>query len=814
MKKLMYFGLLCVLIPFFPEGDAISQIIPDTSLDAEQSVIVPESVSGQLSEVIAGGATRGTNLFHSFESFSIPTGQSVYFLNPGSITRIFSRVTGNTPSDIQGVLGVLGDSDLFFVNGNGISFGPEAQLYLPGGSFIASTASTIQFADGIELSTLGTGDSNPPILSSSIPQGLGLSGNSSINVSSTGRDVVDNIFLNELSSRPGLTVAPFETIALVGGEIAVDGGILRSSEGRIELASIQKGTVSLVPFGTGWTFDYPDVAVYGDVTLSQLSLVEARGLAGGQIGIHGRNLVVRDGSIATVRNFGEGSGGSIDIVATESLRIGQSARTDSLIATVFSQNSGTGQGADVSIISPQISVRNGGQITSNTFASGVSGNVFIDASNSIVVDGYSSVSEDLPSLISIFVVGKGSSGDFFINAGDILISGGGQVGPILGAGSSGNVDVVARNITVDGALPTLLKPSFLGISTVGGGTAERLSVETDSLRVLSGGVVGTSTIGSGDAGDTLIRANDSIEVRGFREGSNPSMIDSSATEVNLVTLSVVRVVRPTPLSGNAGSVSIITPRITIQDGGAVRVQNDGPGDAGNVDIFSDEIRASAGGVISASTDSGQGGNIRLYSSLLLLSGDSDINASAGGSGQGGNVLIESDGIALFPNSSITANADQGAGGRVEIITDALLRSPNSLITATSVAGPELDGTVDIQAPDETITTDIEVTPQLLGVPKLSAACVGGSGDSSEFIVTGRGGVPRSPTSIQQNYSGWRSPSTPSSAIELNRAPQITEAQGWISNGDGTVNFTDQPANPIYASAQNTGCVSSTAQNPS
>lgn len=802
------------MIPLAFSSAAIAQVIPDSSLAVESSVVVPGEINGQPSELIEGGTTRGGNLFHSFESFSIPAGQGVYFANPSGVNRIFSRVTGNTPSDIQGVLGVLGNSDLFFVNGNGISFGPEAQLYLPSGSFIASTASTIQFADGIELSTLGTGDSNPPILSSSIPQGLGLSGNSSINVSSTGRDVVDNIFFNELSSQSGLTVAPFETIALVGGDIAVEGGILRSSEGRIELASIQEGTVSLVPSGTGWMFDYLDVAVYGDVTLSQLSLVEARGLAGGQIGIHGRNLVVRDGSIATVRNFGEGSGGSIDIVATESLKIGQSARTDSLIGTVFSQNSGTGQGADVSIISPQISVQNGGQITSNTFASGVSGNVFIDASNSIVVDGYSSVSEDLPSLISIFVVGEGSSGDFFINAGDILISGGGQVGSILGAGSSGNVDVVARNITVDGALPTLLKPSFLGIATVGGGTAERLSVETDSLRVLSGGVVGTSTIGSGDAGDTLIRANDSIEVRGFREGSNPSMIDSSATEVNLVTLSVVRVVRPTPLSGNAGSVSIITPRITIQDGGAVGVQNDGPGDAGNVDIFSDEIRASAGGVISASTNSGQGGNIRLYSNLLLLSGKSDINASAGGSGQGGNVLIEIDGIALLSGSSITADAEQGTGGRVTIFSDALLRSPDSSITATSAVGPELDGTVDIQAPDETIRTETEAVPQAIGVPEISAACVSNSAESSEFVVTGRGGLPMSPTSIQQNYSGWRSPSTPSPATELNRAPQIAEAQGWIPNGDGTVNFTEQFVNPTYASAQNTGCVSSTAQKSS
>nr|WP_299485883.1 filamentous hemagglutinin N-terminal domain-containing protein [Acaryochloris sp. IP29b_bin.137] len=100
---------------------------------------------------IDGGATRGSNLFHSFEAFNVDVGRSVYFANPSGIENILSRVTGSTPSHILGRLGVLGEANLFLLNPNGFVFGPQASLDIQG-SFYASTADAIPFEGHGEFS--------------------------------------------------------------------------------------------------------------------------------------------------------------------------------------------------------------------------------------------------------------------------------------------------------------------------------------------------------------------------------------------------------------------------------------------------------------------------------------------------------------------------------------------------------------------------------------------------------------------------------------------------------------------------------------
>src|SRR4028118_2325718 len=117
---LLLSGYLCL----FPLG-AIAQILPDSSLGAESSRTVPDTINNLPSDRITGGAIRGVNLFHSLREFSIPQGRGAYFENPSGIANIFTRVTGNNPSNILGNLGVLGNSNLFLINPKGIVFGPK-----------------------------------------------------------------------------------------------------------------------------------------------------------------------------------------------------------------------------------------------------------------------------------------------------------------------------------------------------------------------------------------------------------------------------------------------------------------------------------------------------------------------------------------------------------------------------------------------------------------------------------------------------------------------------------------------------------------
>ena len=148
----------------------LAQIVPDQTLGAENSAINSNiEIEGIPSNQIEGGAIRGANLFHSFEQFNVEDGQGAYFSNPVGVERILGRVTGNDISQILGKLGVLGDADLFLINPNGIVFGSNAALDL-NGSFIASTANSLIFEDGIQFNA--TEASAPPLLAVNIPIGL------------------------------------------------------------------------------------------------------------------------------------------------------------------------------------------------------------------------------------------------------------------------------------------------------------------------------------------------------------------------------------------------------------------------------------------------------------------------------------------------------------------------------------------------------------------------------------------------------------------------------------------------------------------
>ncbi len=178
---------------------------------------------------IQGGALSGdgSNLFHTFEQFNVPTGETANFLSAPQIQNILGQVVGGNASIINGILQVTGsNANLFLLNPAGIVFGPNATLNVPG-AFTATTANGVGFNGGWFGGT--TNDY----------QALVGSPNSFI-------------FATSATSQPGvvfnagnLAVGDRQSLNLIGG-MTVNTGSLSAPGGQITIAAVPGETENLV----------------------------------------------------------------------------------------------------------------------------------------------------------------------------------------------------------------------------------------------------------------------------------------------------------------------------------------------------------------------------------------------------------------------------------------------------------------------------------------------------------------------------------------------------------------------------------------
>ena len=214
---------------------AKAQIVPDNTLGNERSVVTPFAPNSPIDQ-ITGGAPRGGNLFHSFEQFNVNAGRGALFRPDSGIENIISRVTGGSRSEIFGTLGSLGGrANLFLINPIGIIFGPNARLNV-GGSFVATTANAIQFGDQGFFSA--SAPDAPPLLV--------------VKPSALLFNQIPKSITNQ--STVGLQLSANRSLLLVGGNVDLDGGLLRTQAGRIELGGLAgAGTVGLNVDGSSLT---------------------------------------------------------------------------------------------------------------------------------------------------------------------------------------------------------------------------------------------------------------------------------------------------------------------------------------------------------------------------------------------------------------------------------------------------------------------------------------------------------------------------------------------------------------------------------
>ncbi|NEO89312.1 MAG: filamentous hemagglutinin N-terminal domain-containing protein [Moorea sp. SIO3G5] len=448
---------LCLLLA----SPTKAQITPDSTLGDENSQVTPnQTIRGAAADLIEGGAIRDSNLFHSFLEFNVGNGQRVYFANPDGITNILTRVTGSTLSQILGTLGVNGSANLFLLNPNGIGFGANARLDVAG-SFVASTADSAIFDNGFNFSA--SDPHAPPLLTINIPIGL------------------------QYGSNPGpvnvigatITIDTGQTMALLGGEVNLNGATLQVPGGRVELGGLSSpGTVTL---NGATSVSFSDGVERGDVSLTNGSLVDVTNVNGGNIAINGANFFMS----ASELQAGLTSGAGIADAVAGNITINAKGNTNlsdrSLIANDLLTGA-IGNGGFIELTTNALSITGGSRVQTVTNSNGASGNIEINANGAIDISGFTEDGLFSGILTRSAVDTSGKGGNITIN------------------NSEGSLNLANRG--------------FIGTVTRSSSNGGAIALNLNNLVLETGGQIITATTTSGNAGDITINASESVTISG------------------------------------------------------------------------------------------------------------------------------------------------------------------------------------------------------------------------------------------------------------------------------------------------------------
>lgn len=670
---------------------AWGQIVPDETLPVNS-----RSALNNNTFQIDGGTEAGTNLFHSFRDFSVPTGSEAFFNNALTVENIITRVTGSNISHIDGLIRANGTANLFLLNPNGIVFGANARLDL-GGSFLASSADRLQFAEGSVFSASDTA-ATPPLLTVSVPIGLQFGGQpGGIRVEGSGHNLLDGVgvdFSRDFRT-VGLQVGSEQTLALVGGSIDLVGGNLTavgdvssagekissgiSPGGRIELGSVGgNSTVQLleptVEGLEGWMLNFDDVREFQDIHLSAASSLDVSGSRVGTIQVRGRSISVRDGSAMLALTLGSESAlsgvPSIWLNAQEAVEVsgktmlvdprGPSVETKRGISSIrmltfysrlltrggLTEGSElSGRGGNMTIDTARLRVNDGAFVATETNKSGDAGNLTINATQSVELSNGNLFATSLSPSRADFNAGQG--GNISIDTARLRLDNDAEISvSTYSNGDSGQLTIHAResiHLSQQSAIRAASVPPYSrdekGLNRGQGGN---IAVTTPYLGVFSGSNIATTTVSRGNAGDLQINA-DRIELSGVqvdKQGNpipdRPSRLES---QVN------------TAATANGGTLTVNTDRLSIENGARISVATNSErgGHAGTLNIHARdvvELRGERSSLVAGSCldgncskVNGNGGNVNLTTPRLLVANGARIATTTRSSGSAGDVTI-------------------------------------------------------------------------------------------------------------------------------------------------------------------------------
>ncbi|HIK06179.1 MAG TPA: filamentous hemagglutinin N-terminal domain-containing protein [Trichormus sp. M33_DOE_039] len=675
--------------------------------------------------LIEGGTQIGNNLFHSFSEFSLPQNYAAYFNNQPHIQNIFSRVTGTQPSYINGLIRTNPGANLFIINPNGISFGSKATLRI-GGSFFASTASSINFDNGEKFSAKP--EETTSLLTVKTP--IGLQFGIKPQKPETESEPFQIPIGVEFSSNPQpihvqggsalnfatLQVADDQSLALVGGNLVLENANISSSNsgGRLELASLASpGVVGLTTTKSGIFLKFDAAPDLGNIRI--LSGTNIHNWS--DLQITGKNIDINSGYLTTVNEFAVNVSENIQLFNNSAIYVGSSGKLPGNL-TINTQNLLIQSGSYIGIDKGNLTIN-----ASDTVRLNSNPDSTVENSSRL----FATASEDITE----------TAGNLTINTQHLLVQNGSQIltnssgsavpsllsfSKPMETAERNNLTVNAsESVTLSGSSLNELNPSGLFNRTFEDGDSGTLTINTKVLSITDGAQVITSNLSPGKTGNLTINATEKVEIIGtsptgkiVNDAQNDFVVDEPVPDVSLISFSSVRGLKiqdtlpsglftNAPGIGDAGDIHINTQTLIAQNGGQISANTFNHGRSGNLTVNATEqvqlLGTSANGISSGlftrsnTRATGEAGNLNILTGNLLVQDGAQVSASTFSAGKGGNLNVQAtEGIKLIgvsPQnvaSGLFTQANPGSiadAGELIINTSSLLVRDGAQVSAST-----------------------------------------------------------------------------------------------------------------------------------
>jgi filamentous hemagglutinin family protein len=377
--------------------------------------LTPTVIGGKSFEIPQSlGTTAGNNLFHSFQSFNINTGESATFTGSNTIQNVISRVTGGHYSTINGsLISTVGQTGFYFINPAGVLFGPNATIDVPA-AFHVSTADSLRFTDGSQLDTTGSSNSS---LSIAEPASFGFLNNSPANI---------EIYGSHLNLVKG------NTFDVVAGNIVISNNQNSNEQPPLISYSEIRAEAGLIRL---W------VAANGLIIIEAASKLDVSGDGGGQLEIQCDDISINDSQLlADNKGYQDASLEKGITISANTLSVDNNSRI------AFDALS-SGNAGNITINSGIVDVVNGSQVSASTFNAGNAGNVNVIANTLTIANGNAGIFSTSEQ------GGTGNAGNITINSGTVDVVNGSQIstGTLTdnAKGNAGNIHITTDALTID-----------------------------------------------------------------------------------------------------------------------------------------------------------------------------------------------------------------------------------------------------------------------------------------------------------------------------------------------------------------------------